>query len=129
MNKGVVAAHPRHQFGICAPTIRACQVPGPPRREVRNMEKLLLSPAEAVVHLSIGRSKIYELMRLGQLRSVKIGASRRIPQTVVSGRGLGRSLRPAHRPTRAGARAASCRRVRPRSPARAFPWVAPARET
>ena len=43
------------------------------------MEKLLMSPAEAAAHLSIGRSKIYELMRLGQLRSVKIGASRRIP--------------------------------------------------
>ena len=42
------------------------------------MEKLLLSPAEAAAHLSIGRSKVYELMRLGQLRSVKIGASRRI---------------------------------------------------
>ena len=44
------------------------------------MEKLLLSPAEAAAHLSIGRSKVYELMRLGQLRSVKIGASRRIPK-------------------------------------------------
>jgi excisionase family DNA binding protein len=44
------------------------------------MEKLLLSPAEAAAHLSIGRSKVYELMRLGELRSVKIGASRRIPQ-------------------------------------------------
>jgi len=46
------------------------------------MEKLLLSPAEAAAHLSIGRSKVYELMRLGQLRSVKIGASRRIPQAL-----------------------------------------------
>jgi excisionase family DNA binding protein len=40
------------------------------------MEKLLLSPAEAATHLSIGRSKVYELMRLRQLRSVKIGALR-----------------------------------------------------
>ena len=47
-------------------------------REVE-MEKLLLSPADAAAHLSIGRSKVYELMRLGQLRSVKIGALRRIP--------------------------------------------------
>jgi excisionase family DNA binding protein len=47
------------------------------------MEKLLLSPAEAAAHLSIGRSKVYELMRLGQLRSVKIGTSRRIQQTVL----------------------------------------------
>jgi len=48
------------------------------------MEKLLLSPAEAAAHLSIGRSKLYELMRLGQLRSVKIGASRRIPQVALA---------------------------------------------
>ena len=47
------------------------------------MEKLLLSPAEAAAHLSIGRSKVYEL-RLGQLRSVKIGASRRIPQAALA---------------------------------------------
>jgi excisionase family DNA binding protein len=45
---------------------------------------LLLSPAEAAAHLSIGRSKVYELMRLGQLRSVKIGASRRIPQAALA---------------------------------------------
>jgi excisionase family DNA binding protein len=45
-----------------------------------DMEKLLLSPTEAAAQLSIGRSKVYELIRLGQLRSVKIGASRRIPQ-------------------------------------------------
>jgi excisionase family DNA binding protein len=48
------------------------------------MEKLLLSPAEAAAHLSIGRSKVYELMRLGELRSVKIGASRRIPQAALA---------------------------------------------
>jgi excisionase family DNA binding protein len=48
------------------------------------MEKLLLSPAEAAVHLSIGRSKVYELIRLGQLRSVKIGTSRRIPQAALA---------------------------------------------
>ena len=48
------------------------------------MDKLLLSPAEAAAHLSIGRSKVYELMRLGQLRSVKIGASRRIPQAALA---------------------------------------------
>ena len=49
-----------------------------------DMEKLLLSPAEAAAHLSIGRGKVYELMRLGQLRSVKIGALRRIPQAALA---------------------------------------------
>ena len=47
------------------------------------MEKLLLSPAEAAEHLSIGRSKVYELMRLGQLRSVKIGGCRRISRAAL----------------------------------------------
>ena len=48
------------------------------------MEKLLLRPSEAAAHLSIGRGKVYEVMRLGQLRSVKIGASRRIPQAALA---------------------------------------------
>jgi excisionase family DNA binding protein len=48
------------------------------------VEKLLFSPAEAAAHVSIGRSKVYELMRLGQLRSVKIGAFRRIPQAALA---------------------------------------------
>ena len=48
------------------------------------MEKLLFSPAEAAAHLSIGRSKVYELMRRGELRSVKIGGSRRIPRSALA---------------------------------------------
>ncbi|MCW2805999.1 MAG: hypothetical protein QOF52_1473 [Propionibacteriaceae bacterium] len=47
------------------------------------MEKLLLSPAEAAAHLSVGRSKVYDLMRLGLLRSVKIGGCRRIPRAAL----------------------------------------------
>jgi excisionase family DNA binding protein len=84
MNKGVVPLLYGIDFGSAPPTIPASQFPGPQRREVRNMEKLLLSPAEAAAHLSIGRSKVYELMWLGQLRSVKIGASRRIPQAALA---------------------------------------------
>lgn len=48
------------------------------------MDKLLLNPVEAAAHLSVGRSKIYELMRLGQLRSVKIGGCRRIPRAALA---------------------------------------------
>ena len=48
------------------------------------MDKLLLSPTEAAEHLSVGRSKVYELIRLGQLRSVKIGGSRRIPRAALA---------------------------------------------
>lgn len=48
------------------------------------MEKLLLTPEEAATTLSIGRSKVYELMRQGSLRSVRIGGSRRIPLVAVN---------------------------------------------
>jgi excisionase family DNA binding protein len=39
---------------------------------------LLLTPEEAARALRVGRSKVYDLMRAGQLRSVKIGGSRRV---------------------------------------------------
>ena len=39
---------------------------------------LLLTAEEAAMALRVGRSKIYELMRSGELRSVKLGGSRRI---------------------------------------------------
>ncbi len=47
------------------------------------MDKLLLRPTEAATVLSIGRSKVYELMRLGLLPSVKIGGARRIPRSAL----------------------------------------------
>jgi excisionase family DNA binding protein len=34
--------------------------------------------------LRLGRSKLYELMAAGKLRSVKIGGSRRIPATALA---------------------------------------------
>jgi excisionase family DNA binding protein len=43
------------------------------------MEKLLLTPEEAAEALSIGRSKLYTLIATGDVASVRIGASRRIP--------------------------------------------------
>lgn len=47
------------------------------------MDKLLLTPEDAAlvlsIVLSIGRSKLYELLATGALRSVRIGKSRRIP--------------------------------------------------
>ncbi len=48
------------------------------------MDKLLLRPMEAAISLSIGRSKVYELMRLGLLPSVKIGGARRIPRSALA---------------------------------------------
>jgi excisionase family DNA binding protein len=43
------------------------------------VDKLLLNAAEAAKALGIGRSKVYELLQTGQLRSVHIGTCRRIP--------------------------------------------------
>jgi excisionase family DNA binding protein len=43
------------------------------------MNKLLLSPAEAAEVLGIGRTKLYELLSAGIIRSVHIGRGRRVP--------------------------------------------------
>jgi excisionase family DNA binding protein len=43
------------------------------------MEKVLLTVEEAAERLSIGRTKVYELLRAGVLESVTIGRCRRIP--------------------------------------------------
>ncbi|MFY0408021.1 helix-turn-helix domain-containing protein [Solicola sp. PLA-1-18] len=43
------------------------------------MEAALLRPHEAADYLAISRSKVYELMRAGEIGSVQIGNSRRIP--------------------------------------------------
>ena len=42
---------------------------------------LLVTPEEAAKSLSICRTKIYELLRSAELRSVQIGSSRRIAVT------------------------------------------------
>jgi excisionase family DNA binding protein len=47
------------------------------------MERLLLTAEETAAMLSIGRTKVYELMRLGLIESVKIRGSRRIPMVAV----------------------------------------------
>ena len=49
-------------------------------RSEEYMEKLLLSPAEA---LNVGRSRVYDLMRTRQLPSVRIGKSRRVTVAAV----------------------------------------------
>jgi excisionase family DNA binding protein len=47
------------------------------------MEKLLVSPEEAAEALGIGRSTVYDLMRLRVLASVRIGRARRIPTSAL----------------------------------------------
>lgn len=41
--------------------------------------RLLYTPEDAAAILSLTRTRMYDLMRAGQLRSVKLGRSRRIP--------------------------------------------------
>ena len=43
------------------------------------MEKLLLRPVEAAEAIGIGRSKVYELLASGELPSIRVGASVRVP--------------------------------------------------
>lgn len=45
---------------------------------------LLVSSEDAARALGIGRTKVYELMRSGELRSVKFGGLRRIPVTALA---------------------------------------------
>jgi excisionase family DNA binding protein len=45
---------------------------------------LLVRPEDAAAALGIGRTKVYELMRTGMLRSVKLGGLRRIPATALA---------------------------------------------
>lgn len=43
------------------------------------MEKLLFTAEESAEALGVCRSRVYDLMRKGELLSVKIGRTRRIP--------------------------------------------------
>jgi excisionase family DNA binding protein len=45
---------------------------------------LLVGPEDAARALGIGRTKVYELMRSGALRSVRLDGSRRIPVTALT---------------------------------------------
>lgn len=45
---------------------------------------VLLTPEEAAEALGIGRWKLYDLLREGRLRSVRIGSCRRISATALA---------------------------------------------
>jgi excisionase family DNA binding protein len=51
---------------------------------VSRLPVLLVRPEDAADALGVGRTKVYELMRSGELRSVKIGGLRRIPATALA---------------------------------------------
>lgn len=44
---------------------------------------VLLTPEEAAEALRLGRSKVYDLIRTGELESVKVGRCRRVPVTAL----------------------------------------------
>ncbi|MHB8397916.1 MAG: helix-turn-helix domain-containing protein [Candidatus Limnocylindrales bacterium] len=56
-----------------------------------NNPKALLDIVEAADRLSISRSKLYALVAAGEVESVKIGKSRRIPAAAIN-RFVGRLL-------------------------------------
>jgi len=45
---------------------------------------LLVRPEDAAHVLGVGRTKVYELMRSGELRSVRVGGLRRVPVTALA---------------------------------------------
>jgi excisionase family DNA binding protein len=46
--------------------------------------RLLLRPEEAAEVLGLGRTKVYKLIGSGELRSIKIGSSRRVSATALA---------------------------------------------
>ena len=46
--------------------------------------QLLLTAEQAATSLAICRTKVYELLRNGQLESIRIGGSRRIPSSALA---------------------------------------------
>jgi excisionase family DNA binding protein len=49
-----------------------------------SMERILLTVEEAAEVIGIGRTKAFELIAIGAIKSVRIGASRRIPSAAVA---------------------------------------------
>lgn len=48
------------------------------------MSNSLLRIEDACARLGIGRSKLYELLATGKIRSVKVGARRLVPESAIS---------------------------------------------
>ncbi len=48
------------------------------------MQKLLLRPAEAADLIGVGRSKIYAMLAAGELPSIRLGNSLRVPAAALN---------------------------------------------
>jgi len=53
------------------------------QKGIVGMDKKLLTVSEAADLLGLGRSKAYELVMRGELKSIQIGRARRIPVTAL----------------------------------------------
>ena len=73
----------RSRSNAAASSIPSCIISIPLARSRELMDKLLLTPEEVAEALGIGRTKVYELIRLGLIESVKINGCRRIPTVAV----------------------------------------------
>jgi excisionase family DNA binding protein len=62
----------------------SCDRKDAPVTAIDDLPRLLLTAEEAAHLLHISRSKVYELMASGELQSVPIGRSRRIPYDAVT---------------------------------------------
>ena len=60
-------------------------------------DSILLTPEQAAASLAIGKTKVFELLRLGELESVRISSCRRIPSEALQAYVL-RLRRSAHEP-------------------------------
>lgn len=60
------------------PTSDTCRGSNPTPRIAAPEGKILLTVEEATTRMSVGRTKLFALIKDGQIRSVKIGKSRRI---------------------------------------------------
>lgn len=46
---------------------------------MEKLERLMLRPGEAAEAIGVGRSKVYELLASGELPSIRVGSSIRVP--------------------------------------------------
>jgi excisionase family DNA binding protein len=65
------------------------------RRNQMDTDKLLLRPAEVANALGIGRSKTYVLLASGELPSIRVGSSLRVPVDALRA-WIARQLKPGH---------------------------------
>jgi excisionase family DNA binding protein len=85
MSKPVLAPHHRQQgrgrpHGEPPELFMLTHAGAEPRGNQVKVVPILLTPRQAASALSLGQTKVYELLATGALSSIKIGTARRIPR-------------------------------------------------